>query len=160
MVENQLTVWDDELVLEKVEFDLSQRFVYPIKISGLPTLPSKPRSALWTSTFKEETRTSEWTEWCQFEDFHLGGRFFLLRAKPETRLLTVRTEDDERHLPLQDGQIDFAELADWGFDGLRTLRWRSDSLFDRWSCESTAWFNTDWIESVEEIFLPHIVSRA
>ena len=115
-------------------------------------MPSKPKTALWTSTFREETRSSEWSEWCEQEDFPTGDRFFVLTPRQGTKVLSVNDENDEARLPLtKSGQIDFEAIASWGFDGLRTPCGRCGGLFDTWDCESTVWFNCDWIATVEEV---------
>lgn len=122
-------------------------------------LSTKPERALWSSTLVDGT--SAWEKWCEYEEpeWVNGVPHWVLVPKETTKVFTVDTIDDAWELPTMPigryKQVDFCQLARDGYDGLHLtengaaeLHWDTDSLgfdFNAWDCESTVWFNADWI---------------
>ncbi len=152
----QLVATDREFDLALVETDLTERGDV-----------QKPKKALWTSTF--ENGSSDWCEWLLREEWYVNKHFFLLKPRKDVRVLTIASREDGELIPRDEkGYIDFFALAAEGWDGLRVLANLtgfcfhadgSENLFGFWDVESTVWFNTDWVESVEEIELPEFTKR-
>ena len=151
----------EDFDLNKVEIDLTNSGNF-----------QKPEKALWSSTFEEGA--SGWVRWLIEENDgwteKSHPRFFLITPKPNTRVFTVDTEDDEIEVPKDsNGDVDFIALKAAGYAGLRATdnriyfrrsATREFDLLYGWDCESTAWFSTDWIESVQEIQLPEVEREA
>lgn len=126
---------------------------------------NKPATGLWTSSKYTDSRyVSAWQEWCINNNFHCGQHQFILHPKENLKLIVPTNMDDIRtvksDLPVRsfmDPHIDFEWYAKEGYDGFhvseevlfRSYGWISP--FHLWDCESTVWFNYDWIASVEKI---------
>ncbi len=141
-MKEQLIAWrrEDEFNLAKAEFDLTPWWFH-----------GKPTKALWSSTF--ENGISDWIKNRIWNKCEVGNRFYLIRPKRDVKVFEVLSKEDEAKVPLdENGHIDYQSLANQGYDGLRTTSFTFFGPFDGWDCESTVWFNKDWIESVEEVF--------
>ena len=125
-------------------------------------VPNKPNTGLWTSSaLTDSPFLSPWQEWCANNDYHCGVHHFSLIPKTNLKvfdpdsLSELRTIEPE--LPILPPSIDFAWYAREGYDGFhvsdRILNLPSDAIhpFHGWDCESTVWFNYDWISSIKKI---------
>lgn len=132
-------------------------------ISNEPVL-NKPHGAFWTSTrYNVAPYVSAWQEWCIGADYHCGNNHFLIHPKRELKVLEPTNFSDlkivESDHPLLAPCIDFRYYADQGYDGFyvsdKTLFMLAEKHWMRpfhcWDCESTAWFNMNWIDSIERI---------
>lgn len=123
-------------------------------------LPNKPQpgTGLWTSTWNEQTHSSAWTEWCQFNSEFLAPHWFLLTPQADARIYTIDTLDDllallevfslpgvsQTILQVYGGLLDCERLAGV-YDGIHlteagqwATRLTTPSLYG-WDCESTLW---------------------
>lgn len=125
-------------------------------------VPNKPNTGLWTSSaLTDSPFLSPWQEWCANNDYHCGVHHFTLIPKTNLKvfepdsLSELRTIEPE--LPILPPSIDFAWYAREGYDGFhvsdRILNLPSDDIhpFHGWDCESTVWFNYDWIARIEKL---------
>lgn len=134
-----------------------------LRISNEPVL-NKPQGAFWTSTqYYDAPYVSAWEEWCRRNDFHCGKNHFLIHPKKDLKVLEPTKVSDlrtiEPDLPLPYPIIDFEYYASQGYDGFHLSEKalymmeadRCMRPFHAWDCESTAWFNMNWIDSIERI---------
>ena len=125
-------------------------------------VPNKPSAGLWTSSaFMDSPYLSPWQEWCANNDYHCGIHHFTLIPKTNLKVFEPNSLSElrtiEPELPILPPSIDFAWYAREGYDGFhvtdRMLNMPADDIhpFHGWDCESTVWFNYDWIARVEKI---------
>jgi hypothetical protein len=143
--------------------------VAPVKNSSL--LLVKPQYGLWTSTWDEAGKTSDWVDWCVDASFGTPyeQQWFLLNVKPDARIYQIDNSHDLRNLfksyrrqftgPMAAlntlGYLDYEQISQ-DFDaihltaqGQQHARFGADNLYG-WDCESTIWFR--WcFTSVEKI---------
>jgi hypothetical protein len=135
----------------------------------------KPRNGLWTSTWDEERKTSEWVEWCIDADYGAlyGQHWFLLTPVPDARICVIDTLADlkgllKRYRLQCTGNIsylnelhylDYEHLAqDYDAihlteEGQEQTRLSFPENLYGWDSESTVWFR--WCFShVEQIAVP------
>ena len=134
-------------------------------IHGIITwaVPNKPSAGLWTSTaFTDSLFLSAWQEWCANNDYHCGSHHFSLIPKTKLKVFEPSGLSDlhiiEPEHPLIPPSIDFARYVQEGYDGFhvsdRILNMPADDdfhPFHGWDCESTVWFNYNWITRVEKL---------
>ena len=145
-------VADDNFNLTEVRFSLNTVFT------------NKPDEALWTSSWNDVYKEIAWIEWSLREYFKIKDVLYKVTSKRPVKLYEIDTpEDYESHLlPKTDEYyIDYKKLVDLGFDGLHVtdtgaiLGHVSDFEYmmrlNAFDCESTVWFNTDWIGEIERI---------
>lgn len=125
-------------------------------------VPNKPNTGLWTSSaLTDSPFLSPWQEWCANNDYHCGVYHFSLIPKTNLKVFEPDSLSDlrtiEPELPILPPSIDFAWYAREGYNGFhvsdRILNLPSDDIhpFHGWDCESTVWFNYDWISSIKKI---------
>lgn len=125
-------------------------------------VPNKPNTGLWTSSaLTDSPFLSPWQEWCANNDYHCGVHHFSLIPKTNLKVFEPDSLSDlrtiEPELPILPPSIDFAWYAREGYNGFhvsdRILNLPSDDIhpFHGWDCESTVWFNYDWISSIKKI---------
>ena len=125
-------------------------------------VPNKPNTGLWTSSaLTDSPFLSPWQEWCANNDYHCGVHHFSLIPKTNLKVFEPDSLSDlrtiEPELPILPPSIDFAWYAREGYNGFhvsdRILNLPSDDIhpFHGWDCESTVWFNYDWISSFKKI---------
>lgn len=150
--------------------DEAEVLIFPKGIIGTFPIQNKPTNALWTSNYTpDEEYPSEWVRWCEKTEFHCGKNKFLLIPKDTIKvfqpLVTLDLQPDltPREFPVPcHPVVDFGWYADKGYDGFRVdmadiynLRGQYNidvlSPFRFWDCESTAWFNYDWIAEIQKI---------
>lgn len=132
-------------------------------IIGNQPVINKPTTGLWTSSvYSDSQYVSAWQEWCSGSDFPCGKHHFLIHPKQNikvfepTKFSDLRLAENKMPAPLPP-TIDFAWYAEQGYDGFHISTsglWIHKGLFypfQTWDCESTCWFNYDWIDTVEKI---------
>lgn len=148
----QALVHNEDFDLSKVCFDLKTNFV------------NKPNKALWTSDWNDNINEIAWIQWADWEDFPIKDILYKIIPKRNVKVYEVTTCSDyyAKDLPktIQHSKIDYFKLQELGFDGFRVTQAGAClghsstngvlqlSVFD---CESTVWFNIDWIKSIERI---------
>lgn len=139
--------------LSKVCFDLNETFA------------NKPRKALWTSDWNNNIEEIAWIEWAKWEDFQIKEFLYKVVPKEKVKVYEVSSYEDyySKKLPKTGNykNINYVELQERGFDGFRVTRsgaWLGHNFGDRgvlqlnaFDCESTVWFNTNWIKTIEKI---------
>ena len=134
-----------------------------------------PGTGLWTSTWREDTRDSAWTEWCFYEDFDepLKKYWWLLIPRKNCHIYTINTLNDLHHL-LASYRLDIPAYRHYGDLGLTLDFERLSQDYDGlwlteegqqathlshpcnlygWDAESTLWFR--WcFEYYELIYTP------
>lgn len=131
----------------------------------------KPNEAFWTSSvyFGKDDRKyhSAWTDWCEINDYlcnYDSDVAYILIPKKKTKVLTINDGEDYDRLirdyitvkktfdPRYNEYLDFKKMQDNGYDGFHltsNAAWQFHfHQFNSWDCESTAWFNVDWIKEV------------
>lgn len=129
-------------------------------------------SVIWTSTAKklpDGSYTSEWVEWCKNEMpqwLTKGGTLYTV--KPGVRILSMNTDKDAYKIAKHYGvkppkdmiaSFTWARQFPWDdieddFDGVNHIPTGSrlaNMLMSSWDVESTAWFNTKYLEKVSEV---------
>ena len=155
-LEDQLVLTMDAFDINKVKFDLE-----PIEYLN------KPTSALWTSSVQKDEKdelSSEWREWCIDENFAnpYSRRRTILIPKKDTKVFQLNWKTEKELLTKRSRprfifaayHVDWSALVEAGYDGfnlpcktgLGMLLGGCD--FSAWDCESTVWFNTDWIDKI------------
>lgn len=118
-----------------------------------PFIYSKPKKALWTSTFINDKFISEWNLWAKDEDFRqdVDQKVGLLTVSDDARVLEVADNTIDILKSYMTGRhIDFISLAE-DYDGV-WLNWDSISYHNildyiyGWDCESTVWFRWCFVE--------------
>lgn len=157
------TIFPVQLFNTKLANPDFSKFVFNMK----NTFINKPCNALWTSSLiyyfglnddSEKFPVSSWLMWCIYEDFRVHEHTFIVHPKPNLKVFELN-DDNISELPLTDGTeqgfINFAKLKIQGYDGFhlteKMLYKYKYELFSAWDVESTCWFNTSWIDSIEEI---------
>ena len=151
--------------INKCEFDLSPRGA------------NKPSRALWTSTYKDNPSNIGWIEWCYYNMPNwIEDELYLLIPKPETNVYEINTIDDYLSeelikLSVYDNPmgplINYQAMCNKGYDGIHfssraaalghsfmfddKLTWDVSLALNAIDCESTVWFNTNWVSSVGRI---------
>ena len=79
---------------------------------------SKPSGGLWTSTWREESRDSDWVEWCHRERRGAldGAGWWLLRVAAPVRLVRIDSDSD-----LDGDEEDTEVYEETESDGTHTL---------------------------------------
>ncbi len=134
------------------------------KIHGVATwaVPNKPSTGLWTSSVLNDSPfLSAWQEWCANNDYHCGIHYFTLIPKTNLKVFEPDNLSDlrtiEPELPILPPSIDFAWYFHEGYDAFhvsdRILNMPADDIhpFHGWDCESTVWFNYDWIDCIKKL---------
>jgi hypothetical protein len=145
----------------------------------------KSTSGLWTSSWREETKDSEWVEWCRGENFSNPdeSQWFLLTPKEHSRLYVIDCYADlERLLETYLWElpeikrlselsylrryyrgIDFERLSQ-DYDGLHLTSHGNEDLhhgfpldMNAWDSESTVWFR--WCFTKVEKIAPVIAQE-
>lgn len=155
-MKDQLVLTEDEFDINKVKFNLEV-------IEQL----NKPEKALWTSSVIKDDKgevSSEWSDWCIDEEFanpyskkktilvpKKDAKVFELNWKTEKKLPTRRSSS---MFMLATKHIDWNALVEAGYDGFNLpCRTGLGMLlagcdFSSYDCESTVWFNTNWIDKI------------
>ena len=149
----------------------------------------KPKSTtgLWTSSWREETKDSEWVEWCRGQEFDSPdeSQWFLLTPKTDSRLYVIDCYSDlQRLIDIYNWEspisktikrklgdpyarhyegIDFVRLAQ-DYDGLHLTSNGNEQLhlshplnMNAWDSESTVWFR--WCFTKVEKIAPVIAQE-
>ena len=159
----QVLTHNSDFALEKVEFDLNTHH------------NNKPNSALWTCDFQENITDIGWVEWNlrEYAGWDINKAFIrsclytLIPKKKEFKVYEISKLEDLKDIPYikmqGDNFFNYEELKQEGYDGLH-ITWEGASLghsfghvvrfevtfmMNCFDCESTVWFNTDWIEEVK-----------
>lgn len=165
----QLMTHNRDFKLYKVDFDLESIFI------------NKPNEALWTSSLDKDNKyMSAWIEWASYEDFILKECLYKIVPKKDIRIFEIDGIDDlveisTERIPDDDVfgsfyQIDFRDLKHKGFDGVHlttkgNLQLHNPPLHrimignklrtivgvNGWDCESSVWFNTEWIDDIVRV---------
>ena len=128
----------------------------------------KPINGFWTSSWREETRDSDWVEWCRGNDYGNPNtdHWFLLTPRKDARVYVIDSYADLERLikkypyvsprarNIRDWQevhryytsIDFERMSQ-DYDGLRLTERGNSRLhmstpldMNLWDAESTVWF--------------------
>ena len=144
--------------LENVKFNLKNRGYV-----------NKPEKALWTSTWKDDVSQIGWIKWARMERFDIKDSLYKVTPKRIVILYEIDLNEDyaSDQLPkTKENFIDYQKLASKGYDGLHLTEhgawighdFRKENehfgttiLLNSFDCESTVWFNTDWIGSIEKM---------
>ena len=144
-------VADDDFDIKKVRFNLDTMFT------------NKPCEALWTSSWNSHKECISWIKWCLREEFKMKNTLYKITSKRKVKLYEIDNPKDytDNQLPKKGDYIDYKKLVQLGFDGLHVtdtgaiLGHLSDFEYmirlNAFDCESTVWFNTDWIDMIEDI---------
>lgn len=154
----QALIHDEDFNPDNCQFDLASHF------------NGKPKKALWTSAYLNLEEISDWYLWCRAEEFELRGCLYLIEPKENIKLLELNSIEDLVELPtvrlFNQVILDFNLIAKRGYSGIhltggllfdirRNMIRRPSILVDSvaeslysWDCESTVWFNTDWINKL------------
>ena len=150
----QALIHDKDFDLKKCQFDLTPHF------------NGKPKKALWTSTYIDKESISSWYLWCCMEDFELKDCLYLIEPKSNIKVVELNDVEDLLDLPtvrvFNQVTLDFERIAKRGYFGIHLTKegfWSIKDLsiyhlnsvvssFWGWDCESTVWFNTDWINEI------------
>lgn len=148
----QALVHNEDFDLSKVCFDLETTFI------------NKPDKALWTSDWNNNINEIAWIQWADWEDFRIKDVLYKIIPKRNVKVYEVTTRSDyyAKDLPktIQQSKIDYFKLQELGFDGFRVTQagsWLGHNFtngvlqLNGFDCESTVWFNIDWIKSIERI---------
>ncbi len=135
---------------------------------------NKPRCGLWTSTFIDTEKGSEWIQWCIDERFRAPPDYgWFLRPIDDTSVLQIDSHSDlvsvtkqftrspdPKFAHLLDAPYTARKLIDFDavaleYDGVRVTRngvWettmtRPHNLYG-WDCEATVWFQ--WVFDAPE----------
>ena len=140
-------------------------------IHTLPHPVHKPGGAFWTSSYTPKKKwASAWIEWCYEFNFKCGSNHFLITPKKGLKIFRPDDIKSLKSLPKEEGSfcgitiypvtVDFAWYADEGYDGFHLEPedvwmgfWDFGAMppFKSWDCESTAWFNYNWIERIDKL---------
>lgn len=149
--------------------------VKPVTKSG----NNKPNANLWTSTAIKTANgwTSDWAKWIyDNQKDWLSKTGYLYKVKPGALVLSLNSTYDAeqvynvfsdlgrlKELPeyLKGSRVDYKDLMRYNFPWDEISKhfdavWHSGSGYDRdfmygWDVESTAWFNTDFLQLVDEV---------
>ena len=143
-----------------------------------PRWTNKPQRALWTCTYTDELSEIGWVEWCYYNQPEwIQNELYLITPKEEVKVYEINTIEDYKsdeliklpsNVAFMSQFINYEAMADKGYDGIHfstnaaalghSFTFESDELtmgistaLNPIDCESTVWFNTDWISSVELI---------
>ena len=152
-----------QALIHNKDFNLSN-----CKFDLIPQFNGKPKEALWTSTYLNSIEISDWYIWCKKGDFEIKDCLYLIEPKEDTRVLKLNNVEDLVEFPtvraFNQITLDFERIFKRGYSGitltkegliniksLSSLRRLNSvvSSFWSWDCESTVWFNTDWIKSIK-----------
>ncbi|PES54361.1 hypothetical protein [Bacillus thuringiensis] len=144
-------------------------------------LMNKPRGGLWTSTFINEEKGSDWVMWCDYADFstQTNTKSWLLTPSKSAKIAIVDSVKDLKELtekykarsdfPLLgieglmqrfDYLIDYEKLSQ-DYDGFRlTEKGQAETRFSHpynlngFDCESTVWFRWcfDKVEKLDKSY--------
>ena len=144
----------------------------------LPNGVNKPRHGLWTSTFKDNPSDIGWIEWCYYNmPEWIQDELYMIIPKSSANVYEINDIDDylsdeliklpEDENVFLKSQINYQAMANKGYDGIHfseraaalghsfgfddKLTWDVSLSLNSVDCESTVWFNTDWISSVGRI---------
>jgi hypothetical protein len=137
---------------------------------------NKPRHGLWTSTLKDNPADIGWIEWAYYNmPKKIQNELYMLIPKPSANVYEIDSIDDylSDELVKLPGDmfikyyIDYLGMRKKGYDGIHfteraaalghsfgfddVLTWNVSLALNSIDCESTVWFNTDWISSVGRI---------
>ena len=140
----QALIYDKDFDLKKCQFDLTPHF------------NGKPKKALWTSSYIDEESISSWYIWCCMEDFELKNCLYLIEPKSEIKVLELNNAEDLLDLPtvrvFNQVTLDFERIIKEGLWSIKDLSiYYLNLVFSSFwgrDCESTAWFNVDWINRI------------
>lgn len=154
----QVLTHDKDFALDKIEFSLE-------------TNPSnnKPYTALWTCDFQENVEDVGWINWNLnwFKSYIKSNLYHLVPKNEKFNIYEISSLDDLTDIPYieiyEERVFDYKKLKEEGYDGLHitqrgaNLGHRYDgsvpfevvNMMNGFDCESTVWFNTDWIEEVK-----------
>ena len=120
----------------------------------------KPRGGIWTSTFIDNKKISEWCEWCRSNqnDWVKGYDWFKFHVNKDAKILLINGIDVVKYLrkrfPVKSKIADMFAILDWEkisqyYDGvylsqiaMRETHMPNDmklSLYG-WDCSSSLWF--------------------
>lgn len=142
-INTQLLIHSSDFCISKVKFNFTNSL-------------NKPYKALWTSTLID-TNSSSWDLWCQINEFNVKNHRIKYKIIPKDNLkiFEINNEEDLNFLPkiydpiFNKNVIDFNIIAKL-FDGIHCINYILPQLYG-WDCESTVWFNTNWIKSIERL---------
>jgi len=142
-INTQLLIHSSDFCISKVKFNF---------VNSL----NKPYKALWTSTLID-TNSSQWDLWCQINEFNIKNHKIKYKIIPKNNLkvFEINNEEDLNSLPKQFDSflgkymINFNKVSKL-FDGIHCIDYTLPQLYG-WDCESTVWFNTNWIKSIERL---------
>ena len=153
-----------QVMLTNEPFDNSKTYIYDLEEG----MRNKPRKALWTSSLHldRDGFLSDWEMWCDAESFGVWTHAVVFIPKTKLNILDITGSDDDpwyvelldqfpefvrknryRDDTVLDIKLDFCELRNAGYDGVRIEDARSDILgnwFCCWDCESTVWLNSNF----------------
>lgn len=159
----QVVTHNKDFDLGKVEFNLNTHF------------NNKPCCALWTCDFQEKLEDIGWIEWNlrEYAGWDINKAFIrrclytLIPKKKDFKIYEISGLEDLKDIPYikihDENFFDYDELKQEGYDGLH-ITWEGSALghtfgpavssevmlqMNGFDCESTVWFNTDWIEEVK-----------
>lgn len=150
----QALIHDKDFNSDNCQFNLTSHF------------NGKPKKALWTSTYLNPEEISDWYLWCKEEEFELRDCLYLIKPKENIKVLELNSIEDLVKLPtvrlFNQVILDFNLIAKRGYYGIHLTRYGLSNIrglsinypnsvissFWSWDCESTVWFNTDWIERI------------
>ena len=134
----------------------SEQYPKPVR----EAMNHKPRAQVWTSTARQTPRgwTSEWVQWCQNEmPGWVGTRGFLFDVSNSARILTIRSDRDAARIARRYGaeinnDADLFMLMPWAaiqadYDAIRYQPRGHDFFMGLWDVESTAWFDTAFLQN-------------
>ena len=154
-IEYQCIVHVNDFNKEKVVFNLN------------PGVNGKPQSALWTSTLEGKLIDTGWISWCNANNFGIKGHnsVFFIKPKANINVFEIETLEDALSIIKSSdsymGYIDYKKLAK-DFHGIH-FTWTAvalgkvfnnqiplyiSSFLNIIDCESTVWFDSDWIDNV------------
>ena len=160
-------VTNEQVLVSAKDFDPSKS-IFNLETK---TINNKPKKALWTSTMKDNLADTGWIEFFHFnETVHKEEYDCIYKVTPKdnTKVMIIETLDDylsgsfmyNYELGHASKVLNYTEIAK-DVDGIhftdaavclgkmifnhRIPRWVIDSLYCI-DCESTVWFNTDWIK--------------
>lgn len=125
---------------------------------------NKPTSGgIWTSSLKEDS--SAWLDWCHKAGFGKWEKAAILTPKHDVKIYVIDSFESldkvSWHVKgVNRRSIYFEKLENEGFHGVQATEKavmelgffppEADLLdLNAWDCESTFWFNTDWVQEVE-----------
>ena len=142
-INTQLLIYSSDFSISKVKFNFTNSL-------------NKPYEALWTSTLID-TNSSQWELWYQINEFNVDKYKIKYKIIPKDNLkiFEINNQEDLNFLPkqfdcfLDKYVINFNKVSKL-FDGIHCINYTLPQLYG-WDCESTIWFNTNWIKSIEKI---------